>query len=114
MSLIVNLRTGDTTTEVRCQRINNDPLLEGNFLLEGVSAVELHLGNGDRFLPHTMSVPKAGIAGYYGGELITVEALAAETEAFLKELSRKKAASTEDAEAAKRNWPGIEGTTFTA
>ena len=111
MSLIVNLRTGDTTTEVRCQRINTDPLLEGNFLLEGVSAVEMQLDNGDRFLPHTMSVPKAAICGYYGGELITVEALAAETEAHLKELSKRRSA---EVSSSVQEWVGIEGTTYTA
>lgn len=112
MSLIVNLRTGDNITEVRCQRINNDPLLEGNFLLEGVSAVEMRLNNGDRLLPHTMSVPRASVIGYYGGELITVESLAAETESYLKELSKKKAVETSVDPV--QEWRGIEGTTYTA
>lgn len=73
MSIIVNLRYGNETTEVRCQRLNPDPLIEGNLLIEGVASLELRLMNGDRMLPHTMSVPRASVAGYYGGELVTVE-----------------------------------------
>ena len=112
MSIIVNLRYGNETTEVRCQRLNPDPIIEGNLVLEGVASVELRLSNGDRLLPHTMSVPKASVVGYYGGELITVEMLAEQTEAHLKELSLKKSAETP--EKPVREWRGIEGTTFTA
>lgn len=112
MSIIVNLRYGNETTEVRCQRLNPDPLIEGNLLIEGVASLELRLMNGDRMLPHTMSVPRASVAGYYGGELVTVEALAAETEAFLKEASKKKAAEAESL--STQEWRGIEGTTYSA
>lgn len=93
MSIIVNLRTGDVITEVRCQRMNADPLLDGNFVLEGVASLELCLANGDRMLPHTMSIPRASVVGYYGGELITVDTLAEETEAFLRARSKELSAA---------------------
>ena len=112
MSIIVNLRTGDVITEVRCQRINPDPLIDVNFVLEGVASLELRLANGDRMLPHTMSVPKTSVVGYYGGEIVTVESLVAETEAFLKEASKRKAA--EPVEPSVQEWRGIEGTTYSA
>ena len=112
MSIIVNLRTGDVITEVRCQRMNPDPLLDGNFVLEGVASLELRLANGDRMLPHTMSIPRASVTGYYGGEIVTVETLAAETEAFLKKASKKK--SEEVVDPSVQEWRGIEGTTYSA
>lgn len=112
MSIIVNLRYGNETTEVRCQRLNPDPIIEGNLLIEGVGSLELRLMNGDRMLPHTMSVPKSSVTGYYGGEIVTVETLTAETEAFLKEASLKKSAEAEPPPV--QEWRGIEGTTYSA
>lgn len=93
MSLIVNLRSGAEVSEVRCQRINPDPLIEGNILIEGVGSLELRLANGDLMIPHTMSVPRAAIIGYYGGELVTVEQIATQTEEFLKKASLAKSAA---------------------
>ena len=94
MSIIVNLRHGPDVSEVRCQRLNPDPLIDGNLILEGVGSLELCLSNGDRMLPHTMSIPRASVVGYYGGELITVETLAEETEAFLRARSKELSAAS--------------------
>jgi hypothetical protein len=111
--VVVNLRYGSEISEVRCQRMNPDPLVEGNLLLEGVASLELRLMNGDRMLPRIMSVPKASVSGYYSGELVTVETLVAETEEFLKELSKKKSSKDDEAPSVQE-WRGIEGTTYSA
>lgn len=112
MSLVVTIRVGSETTEIRAQRITPDTLLEGNLLLEGVGLLELSLTNGDRMLPHTMSVPRASVIGYYGGEVIGVETLVTETESYLKELSKRKTQEASDSPV--QEWRGIEGTTYTA
>lgn len=110
MSIIVSMRSGEALTEVRAQRINTDPLIEANFLIEGVTGIEMRLVNGDALLPHTMSVPKVTVVAYYGGEVVSQEAVIEAASDHLKALSLKK---TEEA-AQRKEWPGIEGTSYSA
>jgi hypothetical protein len=112
MSLIVTIQTGDATTDVRAQRIQQDPLVEGNFIIEGVTGLNLSVMSGDILLVHTMSVPKPRVVAYYGGALVEAEKIVDAAGELLKELSLKK--SREADEELPREWRGIEGTTYSA
>jgi hypothetical protein len=113
MSIVVTLRAGDSSTDLLAQRIQQDPLIESNFLIEGVPGLEMQVMRGDVLLPHTMSVPKARIVAYYGGEFVSRETIIDAAGAALKELSLKKSAQ-EAEDTPLQEWRGIEGTTYSA
>jgi len=110
MSLIVTLKTGDSITDVHAQRIQQDPLIEGNFMIEGVTGLNLSVLSGDILLVHTMSVPKPRVVAYYGGELVETEKIVDAAGELLKELSLKKSRQAD--EEPPKEWRGIEGTTY--
>ena len=112
MSLIVTLQAGDTSTDVHAQRIEQDALIEGNFLIQGVSGLTLGVNAGDTLIVHTMSVPKSRVIAYYGGDFVSRDEVLDAAGALLKEASLRKAKELEPE--FPREWPGIEGTTFSA